>query len=215
MTIGVVIPCRGYSRFLRDCLRSVQAQEALLSVVVVNDAGDDAMIVEDIAREFRVSAMHFEQQRGIGIARNVGAGFLGTDYFLFLDADDTLHPGAVTALESALRQVPSAAFAYGEYTQGGQRIATPDWDAALLEQQNVASYCNLWRRDSFWSISGYRTVEVAEDWDLQRRAAAEGLWGVKIKAPIFDHRLHADSKWKLDSQRLGGLAGVSAWLKRQ
>lgn len=181
----------------------------------MNDGGSDGARIDAIAKLYGGSVIHLPTNRGIGIARNVGAAFLNTDYLLFLDADDRLQGGSLKVLSDALSYAPSAAFAYGNYMQGDQLVVTASWSADLLDRQNVASYCNLWRREAFWSIGGYRSVEVAEDWDLQRRGAAAGLVGGKVDAVIFEHRVHEDSKWQRDSQRLGGLSGVSAWLRKQ
>jgi glycosyltransferase involved in cell wall biosynthesis len=211
MTIGVVIPCYQIRiNWLREAVQSVVAQDAETEIVVVDDGGDDT----DIELIWK-PAIRLPVNRGIGIARNIGAAYLNTDYLLFLDADDTLHPGALTTLLTSLEQQPKAAFSYGNFTQAGALIATPLWDASELTRRNVASYCNLWKRQAFWSIGGYSAVEVAEDWEIQRRATKAGLVGAHVDAPIFDHRLHENNKWAMDSKKYGGLVGVANFLREQ
>jgi glycosyltransferase involved in cell wall biosynthesis len=210
--IGVVIPCKNYGRFLRDALTSVFLQGLSLSVAVVNDAGEDAATVDEWVEATGAVVIHLPLSRGIGIARNVGAAYLDTEFLLFLDADDWLHPGAVDALYGALKDKRGADFAYGNYTQDGAPVETPRWNVRLLKTQNIASYCNVWRADAFWRLGGYRDVPVAEDWDLQRRAMDRGYVGAKVDALIFEHRQHGANKWDVDAIEYGGLSGVSTYL---
>lgn len=218
LNIGVVIPCRNYGHFLSDNLRTLVAQETALRVAIVNDGGSDGVMLDAVAEAFRtrdvsIEVLHMPASRGVGLARNTGAAYLNTDLFFFIDADDWLHPGAVDALCAALRTDPAAAFAYGDYTQEGYVICAPAWDPDLLEHQNIASYCNLWRRQAFWQIGGYSAVDAAEDWEIQRRAMAAGLRAVRSDALVFDHRVHDKNKWTYDAARLGGLTGVGRYLE--
>lgn len=216
MTIGVVIPCRNYETFLPECLDSVFSQQALISCVVVDDASGDPDAVFFGAARVNCSVIRLDRPRGVGIARNIGAAYLHTEYLFFLDADDTLHPGALRSLLDVLEADPLLDFVYGNYTENGVTIETLDWDRrGALDVKNIASYGALWRRDNFWAIGGYDDLPVAEDWELQRRAARLGARAHRINMPVFDHRLHDRNKWTRDSQLYGGLSGVAEWLKAQ
>jgi glycosyltransferase involved in cell wall biosynthesis len=211
MNVGVVIPSRNYAHFLAEAMQSLVLQRTRLRVVIVNDGGSDGHILESVAQVFTspdvsVDVVHLPYPRGIGIARNFGAAYLHTDAILFLDADDWLHFGAVDALVAGLR---NADFAYGNYTENGNLIVTPAWDAETLRHQNIASYCNLWRATAFWHLGGYSDIAVAEDWELQVRAMARGVIGAKVDATIFEHRLHGANKWQRDAVKHGGLEGVA------
>lgn len=216
-SIGVVIPCKNYGHMIAEALRSITAQAGPVQTVIVDDGGNERAALDFIAKGFDsigASVIHLPVSRGIGVARNTGVAYLNTDLILFLDADDWLHPGALEALQGMLSERPHAAFAYGNYTQQGELITTLNWSQgkALLNEQNIASYCNLWRRDWFWQIGGYSSAPVAEDWELQKRAARAGLIGAHSDFVIFEHRLHDKNKWSVDAARLGGLAGVARLL---
>jgi glycosyltransferase involved in cell wall biosynthesis len=210
VTVGVVIPVRTIKTWLGAAVLSAVAQSEGVYCVVVDDGDNDASLNQVYA-----NTIHLPTQRGLGIARNTGAAYLNTEYLLFLDADDTLYEGMLTPLRQALEENPHAAFAYGNYTQAGQLVRTPKWEPSLLAKQNVASYCNLWRREAFWKLGGYSDVAVAEDWELQRRAAKADMLGAKIDFEIFDHRLHDRNKWDADAKQYGGMEGVAAWLAKQ
>jgi glycosyltransferase involved in cell wall biosynthesis len=210
-TIGVVIPCKNFAHFLPDALDSLRKQETNPHTVIVNDGGADGAEIDRLCVKYVAEVVHLPRTRGIGIARNVGAAYLHTEFFLFLDADDWLHPGAVQALAETLQA--GGVFAYGNYTQDGVVIQTPEWDAALVRRQNITSYCTLWTATAFWLIEGYSAVPVAEDWELQKRAARMGYWGNKTNALIFEHRIHEQNKWTADAARYGGMAGVADLLE--
>lgn len=213
-TVGVVIPCKNYEKFLPECLASLREQHENLRAVIVDDYSSNPFAVRQSAGDTPV--IHLPEPRGVGIARNIGAAYLNTNFILFLDADDCLHRLAIANLYALLEEQQGADFAYGNYTQAGTSILTPLWGEAsgLLDTQNVASYCNLWRRAAFWKTGGYRGVPVAEDWDLQRRAMREGMIGAHTDSFIFEHRVHDNNKWERDAINFGGLQGVSQWLNQ-
>jgi glycosyltransferase involved in cell wall biosynthesis len=217
MTIGIVIPCKNYAHFLPDALDSLRKQETNPHTVIVNDGGADGAEIDRLCVEFAqrtpyvAEVVHLPRSRGIGIARNVGAAYLHTDFLLFLDSDDWLYPGALRALAETLHE--GGVFAYGNYTQNGVPVETPKWSPELVRQQNITSYCALWAATAFWLIEGYSTVPVAEDWDLQLRAARMGYFGYKADALIFEHRIHEQNKWAADAREYGGMAGVAHFLE--
>ena len=213
MTIGIVIPCKNYENYLPECLASIAAQGVEARVVVVDDYSANPFAVRAAAGDADV--LHLAKPSGVGIARNVGAAYVNTDLLLFLDADDTLLPGALENLRAGLAD--GADFAYGNYVRDGALIETPYWNADLVKRQNVASYLNVWRRDSFWKLGGYSDIPVADDWELQARAARARMYGAKINAPIFNLRVHPDSKWATDSVTYGGMVGVAekVWTWKQ
>lgn len=207
-TIGVVIPCRNYEMFLSAALASLRTQLDH-RVVVVDDYSRNPYAVRQAAGAAPV--LHLPEHRGLGVARNTGAAYLDTDLILFLDADDWLYPGALATLANLLDERPGAQFAYGNYTENGATIHTLKWSEGkpLLGSQNIASYCQLWRASAFWRIGGYAVIEVAEDWELQRRAARAGYAAAHAEAVIYEHRIHPANKWTRDAARYGGLAGVA------
>jgi len=212
-SIGIVIPCFNSANFLPDALESIaresRGNESNTFTVIVNDGGFDGEKIDSLCMGRFAEVIHLPRNRGIGIARNVGAAFLNTDFFLFLDADDWLHEGAVKALLDAFSLSPRCDFAYGNYSQDNQVVVTPRWNSELIKAQNIASYCNLWRRESFWKLGGYSGIQVAEDWELQTRAMRSGKYGEHIDFTVFEHRQHERNKWQADAARFGGMAGVA------
>ncbi|WP_306292994.1 glycosyltransferase family 2 protein [Streptomyces tsukubensis] len=103
----IVVPAHRVQGYLRECLESVLAQSyADFELTVVDDASPDAgaaIAAEYAERDDRVRLLRHAARRGTGAARNTGAAEARGDYLLFLDGDDTLLPGALTAIDEALR----------------------------------------------------------------------------------------------------------------
>ncbi|MCQ4213043.1 bifunctional glycosyltransferase/CDP-glycerol:glycerophosphate glycerophosphotransferase [Streptomyces longispororuber] len=105
---SVVVPAYRVQGYLRECLDSVLTQSHTdWQLTVVDDASPDASgaIAEEYAeRDPRVQAVRLPERAGVGAARNTGARHATGDYLLFLDADDTLLPGALAAIDAALTE---------------------------------------------------------------------------------------------------------------
>lgn len=100
---SVVVPVYNVRDYLRQCLDSISSQEAAdFEVVAVDDASTDdsgAILDEYAARDERLRVVHLDSNGGLGAARNAGIAQARGDYLVFVDSDDELAPGALTALQ--------------------------------------------------------------------------------------------------------------------
>jgi CDP-glycerol glycerophosphotransferase len=103
---SVIVPVHKVQGFLRACLDSVLHQDyADLELVVVDDASPDTcgeIAAEYAAADPRVVPVRLPATVGPGAARDAGAARATGDYLLFLDGDDLLAPGALTAIAARL-----------------------------------------------------------------------------------------------------------------
>lgn len=112
--ISVIIPFYNVREFLRDCIDSVLAQtindmelsdgyERNLQIILVDDGSTDGSA--EIARQY--AAKHenimyvYEENQGLGHARNYGCEFADADYIVFLDSDDMITPKAYERMYNA------------------------------------------------------------------------------------------------------------------
>lgn len=103
--ISVIVPAYNAGRFLDDCLTSVAKQEhSVFEVIIVDDGSTDN--TGAIAARFAEGDKRFrvirQANKGVGAARNAGLEASKGGYILFLDADDTLLPGALKTLLEAV-----------------------------------------------------------------------------------------------------------------
>ncbi|WP_263053832.1 bifunctional glycosyltransferase/CDP-glycerol:glycerophosphate glycerophosphotransferase [Streptomyces avicenniae] len=103
---SIIVPAYQVQAYLPACLTSVLAQDfADVELLVVDDASPDAcgeIIAEFAAADARVTGLRHARTEGPGPARNTALERATGDYVLFLDGDDTLTPGALTAVAAHL-----------------------------------------------------------------------------------------------------------------
>ncbi|MFG2677489.1 CDP-glycerol glycerophosphotransferase family protein [Streptomyces sp. NPDC048392] len=103
---SLIVPVYKVQGYLPECLDSVLGQDyGDFEVIAVDDCSPDGSgaILDDYARhDARIRVVHLTENVGLGRARNAGMERAQGDYVLFLDSDDTLAPGALTAIADRL-----------------------------------------------------------------------------------------------------------------
>jgi CDP-glycerol glycerophosphotransferase len=137
--ISVVIPVYGVRQYLPDCLDSVlgQSSEVQIEVIAVDDASPDgcgALLDERAKGDDRLTVVHHDKPGGPGNARNAGLARATGRYVWFVDGDDLLASGAISAAGSALiKSWPDVLLIdYREFFPHGHSSASPG--AELLAQ---------------------------------------------------------------------------------
>ncbi|MEV5079255.1 bifunctional glycosyltransferase family 2 protein/CDP-glycerol:glycerophosphate glycerophosphotransferase [Streptomyces sp. NPDC056159] len=123
---SIVVPSHGVAGRLSLALDSVLAQsfgDFELIAVCDGPAAPAAVVAADYAgRDSRVVLVHSPPSAGLGGARNAGTRAASGAYLLFLDGDDTLVPGALSALAARLEETGDVDVLYFEHER------TPWWD---------------------------------------------------------------------------------------
>lgn len=95
--ISVIVPCYNMSEYLPDCLKSLERQTIgmeKLQIILVDDASLDEGKTWQIITEFErchpnnCVAVHLEENRRQGGAKNAGLQYAEGEYLAFVDADD-------------------------------------------------------------------------------------------------------------------------------
>ncbi|MFJ8432648.1 glycosyltransferase family 2 protein [Kitasatospora sp. NPDC094019] len=106
---SVIVPVYRVEEYLAECLASVLGQDGPdIELIAVDDRSPDgcgALLDAAAAEDARVRVLHLPENVGLGRARNAGLAVATGDYVLFLDSDDTLTPGLLTAVDDRLRAV--------------------------------------------------------------------------------------------------------------
>ncbi|MGV9244872.1 bifunctional glycosyltransferase/CDP-glycerol:glycerophosphate glycerophosphotransferase [Streptomyces sp. NPDC003710] len=104
--LSLVVPAYKVQGYLSECLESVLGQDyADFEIVAVDDCSPDgsgAILDEYATRDDRIRVIHLTENVGLGRARNIALENVRGDYVLFLDSDDTLAPGALSAIAGRL-----------------------------------------------------------------------------------------------------------------
>lgn len=105
--VSIIIPVFNASEFLEPCIESVLRQTyANLEVIVIDDGSEDGS--KDLIREYtqkdgRIVAV-FQKNAGASAARNIGIAAATGNYITFVDADDTLLPGAIEKMVALIQK---------------------------------------------------------------------------------------------------------------
>lgn len=124
-SVDVAIPCYQYGRYIRSCVMSVLTQGIPeLRVLIIDNASTDnsVEIAQQLAAEDpRVEVVAHAKNLGPHASYNEGIDWARADYFLLLDADDLLPPGALARAVAIMEERPEVSFTYGE-----QLLSEPD-----------------------------------------------------------------------------------------
>lgn len=101
---AVVIPVYNGQQFIAKAIESCLQQSLLPSeIIVVDDASTDDTV--SIVRSFSSDLIRLEQNtsnRGPSFSRNRGMQLAGSDWILFLDADDVFHPEKIEIINQCI-----------------------------------------------------------------------------------------------------------------
>lgn len=100
--LTIVLPVHKVQAYLQECLDSILTQDVGdVQVVAVDDHSPDhcgEILDAAAALDPRLEVVHLEQNVGLGQARNAGLERARGRYVMFLDSDDTLTDGALSAI---------------------------------------------------------------------------------------------------------------------
>jgi len=106
VTLSVVVPVHAVENYLVQCLDSIRAgltaaESASVEVIAVDDASPDRC-GEMLDAYPGIRVVHLRHNVGLGLARNAGLAEATGDYVWFVDSDDWLPAGSVSAVLSEL-----------------------------------------------------------------------------------------------------------------
>ena len=184
--VSVIIPAfitsPRHAALLDETLQTVANQTVPPFEVIVVDDGSPVGAASAITAPF--TTILKQANAGCAVARNTGIRASGGDFFIFLDADDHLLPGAIAAGLRAFDEHPESGFVVGpreEMTyEGGpvpwsvpvapretrlyQRLLGFDW--YIIPPSSV-----MFRRQAVEAVGGFRDPWGADDLDFYLEVA--------------------------------------------
>ena len=169
--VSVIIPSYNLGQYIRETLDSVAAQTYTdwECLVVENGSTDGSLsIVNDYCyHDTRFIPVVYQENVGVAAARNRALELAEGEYILFLDADDLIAPGYMSAAVEVLDADPSLNVVYGR----GQRFgAETTWDLPPFSMDTMLA------RNCLYISCFFRKAQAAsfdpsfksgfEDWDF-------------------------------------------------
>ena len=117
--ISVIIPAYNYAHTLERAVSSVISQlDSDSELIIIDDGSTDntKKIIEAMHERFPIKFKSFSKENGgAASARNFGINKARGEYLVFLDADDEMADGALTALRAHIQQYPQSEFIIGAH----------------------------------------------------------------------------------------------------
>lgn len=190
--ISVVIPHFNCPDLLYRTLASLARQTySCIEVIVVDDGSqhEDVEKAKAVIESFRWAIpslldLWFKNNQGACAARNHGSAYANGEYLFFCDADIELYPEAFEILLKTLLKHQSAAFAYGGFVWGAERVPPIPFDLQRLRKSNYVTTMSLMRSHYFpgWD----EELKRHQDWDMWLTITDEGNEGVCCGKYIFE-----------------------------
>ena len=228
--ISVVVPHLNTPELLARCLASVAGQrvDAPFEIIVVDNG---STIPPDAVVEAAGAHLLHEPQPGPGLARNRGAAAARTPVLAFIDADCRAAPGWLQAALDAVMADPAHTVVGGDIridvidpvNMTGMEAFESVFgfrQRLYIEQRGFSVTANLAMGAAvFAAVGPFGGIDVAEDLDWGRRAAALGYVTRFVPAMRVYHPARPDfasmaAKWRrlIDHERRAhAAAGASTW----
>jgi len=126
-------------------------------------------------------------------ARNIGAKMVGTEWLIFLDADDELDEGYIDAMLKGEGDIRKPA-TIGVYPDGSEDDAPTMIPTRDLNRANHIVIGAMCRAEIFWRVEGFRDYPVLEDWDLWRRMCRAGAVVGEVSGAVYRVHVNPDSR---------------------
>jgi glycosyltransferase involved in cell wall biosynthesis len=198
--VSIVTPSLNSAKFIRQTIESVAAQDYPRIEHVVMDGGSTDGTLEILA-SFPLLTVFSAPDCGTPDAINRGFEHTHGEYFSYLNSDDLLLPGAISAAVERLGRAPEVGAIYGDawwIDEHGRRIGAypvQDFDSSLLGRECfICQPASLMRSSAFDNAGRLDPdLDLTFDYELWMRLAR--IYPLRrIHAPLAYSRMHLSNK---------------------
>jgi glycosyltransferase involved in cell wall biosynthesis len=221
MRVSIVIPCYQQEEYLSRALESIEKQDYQdIEVIVVDDGSAQPVQITQEKYYFLIKLIR-QPNQGLSSARNTGLVHSSGTMIKFLDADDTLLPGCISAQVANFYNNTEVISVIGfvehdEDTNATTKIIPAFGDplSALMMDNLAPIHSYMFLKSALEKIGGFstdsRVVNGCEDYDLVFRLAINGskFYSSHQCGAIYFRRIGTMSKNKYGMQ----LSRVEVWL---
>lgn len=223
--LSIVIANYNYGRFLESAIKSVVEQEGFdkCELIVVDGGSTDNSVEvikkyanglppntplaqDRLALNANISWWCSEKDNGQSAAFNKGFRHAQGRFLTWLNADDVLMQGTVTALDRAVRRYPNCEWFTGnllQFRDDTSEIISAPWGPHILPAfiQTFTSPLVIFGPTTFWSASAYMKIgpideelHYSMDTDYWLRMMKAGYRQRRLNHCCWAFRMHAESK---------------------
>ncbi|MDS3861153.1 glycosyltransferase family A protein [Thermosynechococcaceae cyanobacterium BACA0444] len=197
----MIIPVFNGEKYIKAAITSVLSQmKHFLEIVVIDDGSNDhtSTVVQELIQNYQNIYYKYQENRGVGVARNYGVEISQGEFLTFLDADDLWAANKLTIQINAFKQNPDIDIVFGQVehfispelsTQEAQR-----WNYPHKIMPAYAAGAMLLRRETFNQVGKFsETCEVGQFLDWYLRAIELNLISFFPPDVVLLRRVHNDN----------------------
>ena len=219
--VSIIIPTYNRAGWLEKAVESCINQTYPTVEIIVVDDGSMTEDARHVAEKFRGVVYRYQQNMGLGGARNTGLEISRGRYIQFLDDDDWLDPRCVDRKWNYLALAPEIGAVYSDLflTDSHEKVLgryfanksrpLPEGQIFnhLLINNFIPVHSILWKKSVIEKVGGFPLRSGAEDWEVLVKAS-EITHFKFIDEPLGYYRLHNSNMSLNYSQQSRGDARV-------
>lgn len=187
---SIIMPAYNRQREIRRAIQSCLDQDYTDFEIVVTDDGsmdDTAAVVEEFAqKDPRVRLLRHERNRCVCPARNTAAAAAQGEWMITLDSDQSLRPGALTAMSNLTASMPNDV---------GQIAAPIAWDTGIVTPVPIHPG-GTFQYEEY--VAWWNSLENAECFNcIRRQVWTGGIHWPDNRASEGGFHLNIAARWRI------------------
>ncbi len=202
------MPVYNSEKFIDRSLQSCIAQDykGPIEIIMVNDGSKDGSVeriknvMHSNSNNNRKFKLFTQENQGASAARNYGVHLSNSENIMFLDSDDYLENGAISAALESLNSSGNVGLVYSDHrkvTDSGQPIMDRVKGPFALDKLLTGMYIGHFRalpRKVFDKVGGFDpSLTHSEDYDFVLKIATEGFDVKYINEILYNYVTNQDS----------------------
>ena len=220
MDFTIITPSLDYGHYIEECLKSVASQEGVTFEHLVMDAGSKDDTTAVVSR-YPHATFFQEPDEGMSDGINIGFRKATGNWIMWLNADDSLKPGALKAVKDFASAKSDVDVIYGcfDFVDGNgeftRRMTLFPFQKSMLLYLGcyIPSTSTFFRRKTTTDEGHFLNIDYryVMDGEYYARLAHLGKKFAYLPRVLANFRIHGSN---LSKRNYGG-TGASAWLKLQ
>lgn len=188
--ISIIIPAYNGEKYIKDCILSIQQQNMNTEIIVIDDISTDKTV--EIAREMGCTVVVNDVHKGQVAGKNTGIRLAKGKYWLTIDQDDMLVPGALQKLVEEMEK-SSAHYIIMAQLKDFCSPDTPEQAKFVKPKpfRGILTGSTLFKKEIFDIVGDFREDIITGDViDLTNRLKQAGIEITNVDFVTCARRIH-------------------------